>query len=141
MSITAPIVCIEDDEDDQHLLKLVFKDLQIERELLFFDNGETALEYLIHTEQKPSLILCDVNLPIINGVELRKQLNSNEALRKKSIPFLFFSTSADLRLVRTAYELTVQGFFRKANSYASLKRQIGLILDYWNDCIHPDSEL
>jgi hypothetical protein len=76
----------------------------------------------------------------MSGLELRKRLNENEFLRNKSIPFLFFSTAADPQQVQTAYKLTVQGCFKKPTTYLSLKRQLGLIIVYWNDCIHPDGE-
>ncbi|GAB3046900.1 response regulator [Spirosoma pulveris] len=141
MSTTGPIVCIEDDEDDQQLVSVALKELQVANELLFFRDGKTALQYLESTAQKPFLILCDINLPVINGIELRKQLNQNEYLRRKSIPFLFVSTAADPGLVRTAYDETVQGYFKKPVRYSNLKEQIRLILAYWSECLHPDGNL
>ncbi|MBD2755253.1 response regulator [Spirosoma validum] len=141
MSITGPIVCIEDDDDDQHLMSVAIKELQVANELRFFTDGKTALQYLESTPQKPFLILCDINLPLMNGIELRKQLNQNEYLRRKSIPFLFVSTAADPGLVQTAYDETVQGYFKKPVRYSDLKEQIRLILAYWSECLHPDSDL
>jgi response regulator RpfG family c-di-GMP phosphodiesterase len=76
----------------------------------------------------------------MNGIELRKQLNENEFLRRKSIPFLFVSTVANPRLVQTAYDQTVQGYFKKPEKYPALKEQIRLIIAYWTACIHPNSE-
>ncbi|CAN5133849.1 response regulator [soil metagenome] len=139
LSITGPIVCIEDDDDDQHLMSVAIKELQVANELRFFTDGKTALQYLESTSQKPFLILCDINLPRMNGIDLRKQLNQNEYLRRKSIPFLFVSTAADPGLVRTAYDETVQGYFKKPARYSDLKEQIKLILAYWSECLHPDS--
>jgi CheY-like chemotaxis protein len=140
LSITGPIVCIEDD-DDQQLISVALKQLQVANELCFFTNGETALDYLKTTAKKPFLILCNINLPLMNGVELRKQLNGNESLRRKSIPFLLVSTSADPRLVQTAYDETVQGYFKKPETFLGLKKQLELMLAYWTECIHPNSQL
>ncbi|GAB3639467.1 hypothetical protein GCM10027423_01030 [Spirosoma arcticum] len=115
-------------------------ELRVPNELRFFTNGESALHFLKTTLQKPFLILCDVNLPGMDGIELRKRLNENEYLRRKSIPFLFVTTAASPALVQTAYDETVQGYFRKPQTYIELKNQLQLILTYWRDCIHPNSD-
>ncbi len=54
-------------------------------------------------------------MPIMNGLELRRHIQENEGLRKKSIPFVFLSTAARPKEVEEAYNLTVQGFFVKAS--------------------------
>ncbi|MDB5244080.1 MAG: response regulator receiver [Spirosoma sp.] len=141
MSITGPIVCIEDDDDDQHLISEVIKELQVPNELRFFTDGDAVFHYLETTSQKPFLILCDINLPRMNGIELRKRLNENEYLRRKSIPFLFVSTAANSGLVRLAYDETVQGYFKKPDGYSALREQVKLIIAYWRECIHPNSQL
>jgi CheY-like chemotaxis protein len=138
LSMTGPIICIEDDDDDQHLMSVAIKELQVANELHFFTDGKAALHYLETTSQKPFLILCDINLPGMNGIELRKQLNQSEYLRKKSIPFLFVSTAANPGLVQTAYDETVQGYFKKPVRFSDLKEQLKLILAYWSECLHPD---
>ena len=140
MSLIGPIICIEDDDDDQHLVSAAIKELQISNELIFFDDGETAIEFLKITPQKPFLILCDINLSRMSGIELRKHLNENEYLRKKSIPFLFVTTAASPALVEAAYDATVQGYFRKPHAFKDLKEQLLLIITYWRECIHPNSD-
>lgn len=138
LKANGPIVCIEDDDDDQHLMSVAIKELHVANELRFFADGQAAFHYLETTAEKPFLILCDINLPLMNGIELRKQLNQNEYLRRKSIPFLFVSTAANPTLVRVAYDETIQGYFKKPETYAGVKEQIQLILAYWSACLHPD---
>jgi len=59
-------------------------------------------------------------------------------LRKKSIPFIFYSTSAKIHDVDEAFEqMSVQGFFKKHSDFVSSKKQIKLILDYWKESEHP----
>lgn len=140
MSLTGPIICIEDDDDDQHLVSAAIKELQVPHELLFFSDGETALEFLKSTPKKPFLILCDNNLPRMNGIELRQHLNENEYLRKKSIPFVFVTTAASPALVQSAYDATVQGYFKKPLTFKELKEQLRLVITYWRECIHPNSD-
>jgi CheY-like chemotaxis protein len=139
MSKSGPIVLVEDDPDDQQLIHLIITSQGIENDVLFFDNGTEALEYLKSTADSPFIILCDVNMPKMNGIELCEAIQINEYLRKKSIPFVFFSTSAREQDVKHAYDLTVQGFFEKGVDYETLKRKLKLIFDYWFECAHPNN--
>ncbi len=63
----------------------------------------------------------------------------DEFLRKKSIPFVFYSTSARKESVVKAYDMMVQGFFEKPQSLIEIKTTIKLIMDYWKLCKHPKS--
>lgn len=138
MSIRGPIISIEDDADDQFLIKSVVEELDIPNELLFFSNGVEALLYLETTSDQPFLIICDINMPVMNGLELRERIDKNEFLRKKSIPFVFLSTADNPLVIETAYESTIQGFFKKENSFEELKARIRVMYDYWSYCLHPN---
>ena len=124
--------------DDQEILSNIFKELNYGNELIFFGDGLNALEYLTNTDTEPFLILSDINLPILNGLELREKLHNNEELRIKSIPYLFFSTSAEQKHVVDAYSKSVQGFFVKPSNYKTLKSTIIKIVEYWQECVSPN---
>lgn len=85
-----PIIFIEDDLDDQEILKEVLHSLKISNTLLLFSDGMEAFSYLKTNEDQPFLILCDINLPKMNGLEFREKVVGDERLRKKSIPFFFY---------------------------------------------------
>lgn len=138
MSIKGPIISIEDDVDDQFLIKSVIQELDIPNELLFFSNGVEALLYLETVRVQPFLIICDINMPVMNGLELRERIERNEYLRRKSIPFVFLSTADNPLVIEAAYESTIQGFFKKENSFDDLKERIRVIYDYWAYCLHPN---
>jgi CheY-like chemotaxis protein len=140
-SLNGPIISIEDDEDDQFLLSQVIKQLGITNEIRFFSNGQVALHYFETTEEKPFLILCDINMPIMNGLELRRRINQSDYLRQKSIPFVYLTTAANADIIREAYEESVQGFFQKANDYAGFQHQMKLLVEYWQNCLHPNSAI
>jgi CheY-like chemotaxis protein len=132
-----PIIVIEDDIDDQEMLGDVFKKLNYPNEILFFTDGEKALEYITHAHVKPFLILSDINMPKINGFELRKRIHTNEELTIKCIPYLFFTTAADNKAVLEAYSLSVQGFFIKPDSISELESTMKKIIEYWQQCYAP----
>ena len=138
MNKTGPIIVIEDDSDDQELLVMVFGELGFKNEIIFFEDGEAALDYLIKSDVEPFIILSDINMPKLNGLELRKKVHTNEDLRIKCIPYLFFSTSAEQEYVVDAYSESVQGFFVKPHSFDKLKRTIRIIVEYWQECESPN---
>lgn len=140
MNITGPIILVDDDEDDHAILREVCSDLGIDdSHLHFFHRGLEFLEFLRATTVMPFIILCDINMPGINGLKLREKINEDEKLRRQSIPFVFFSTGASEDQVTKAYDLTVQGFFLKSSSYSETQRMIKNILIYWSDCRHPNA--
>ncbi len=63
---------------------------------------------------------------------------NNEDLRMKSIPYLFFSTSAEQAHVIDAYSRSIQGFFVKPNSFHKLRVMLVKIVDYWQECESPN---
>ena len=138
MNKSGPIIVIEDDTDDQALFADAFKELSYPNQIIFFGNGIEALDYLIAFTEQPFLILSDINLPKLNGFQLREQIHNNEQLRLKCIPYLFFTTSADQRSVIDAYSHSVQGFFTKPTSYTELLRILKNIVEYWKDCHSPN---
>ncbi|HEY0677283.1 MAG TPA: response regulator [Chitinophagaceae bacterium] len=137
MDKSGPIVVIEDDMDDQAVLVEIFKKLAYKNEVVYFVDGNEALEYLNKTDVQPFLILSDINMPRINGFELRNKVFTNEQLQNKCIPYLFFTTGANKKSVIDAYAMSVQGFFLKPSSMISFENTIKKIVDYWQECIAP----
>ena len=138
MNKAGPIIIIEDDMDDQEVLVDIFKELNYNNKLIFFGDSLKALEYLTETEVEPFLVLSDINMPKLNGMELREKVINNEDLRLKSIPYLFFSTSAEQKHVIDAYSRSIQGFFVKPTSYDKLKKVMTKIVEYWQECESPN---
>ncbi len=138
MNKTGPIVIIEDDVDDQDILTEIFKELDYGNKLIFFGDSVLALEYLTTTDTEPFLVLSDINMPKLSGMELREKIHNNEDLRLKSIPYLFFSTSAEQKHVIDAYSRSIQGFFIKPSDYDKLKNIIIKIVAYWQECESPN---
>lgn len=137
MNKDGPIIVIEDDVDDQEILVEIFRKLDYVNKIVYFSDGNEALEYLNKTDVQPFLILSDINMPRINGFELRSKVFTNEQLQLKCIPYLFFTTGANKKSVIDAYAMSVQGFFLKPSSIDSLEKTIHKIVEYWKECIAP----
>ena len=135
-----PILIIEDDDDDCELIQSALEKIGVENEKKCFKNGQEALEYLQSTSERTFLILSDVNMPVLNGLELKRKINSSDKLRTQSIPFVFLSTSAAKKDINIAYDLLAQGFFTKPDKFDALINLLKNVTDYWETAKHPVSE-
>lgn len=139
MSKSGPILIIEDDTDDKLMFEEVVNSIGYSNKIVWYDNTDDAMNYLETTTDSIFIIFSDINLPGRNGLDFKKKIDSNPELRKKSIPFVFYSTSARQQDIDEAYsKMTVQGFFKKPRDYKEVKESIALILEYWKHCKHPN---
>jgi CheY-like chemotaxis protein len=139
MHKNGPIIIIEDDADDQELLNDILKELKVPNIIRFFNSCVHALDYMLTTIERPFLIISDINLPAMTGLELCREITNNTSLKIKSIPFVFLTTTSDQNVITQAYQMYVQGFFVKPTSISELKGMVKMIIDYWNICRHPYS--
>ena len=138
MNKNGAIVIVEDDTDDQEMFNEIFKELNYKNEIIFFNDGQEALAYLTAESSEPFIVFSDINMPKLNGMELRKQIHENENIRIKTIPYLFFTTSAEQDDVIDAYSKSIQGFFVKPSSFQDLRELIKIIVEYWQKCVSPN---
>ncbi|MBT1703971.1 response regulator [Chryseosolibacter indicus] len=139
MAKSGPIIIIEDDPDDHEMIERILLKLNVENPIKKFMDGESALQYLQSTSDDPFVIICDINMPIMNGLQLKESIDTDKRLRVKSIPFVFLSTTANPQQVKQAYHYSVQGFFLKGQSYEALKNSLHQIVSYWQHCVHPNN--
>lgn len=131
-----PIVIVDDDNDDQEIYAEAIKAIGITNEIHFFNGGQQMLDYLNTTEEKPFIILSDINMPGMSGLELKKSIEDDPYLKVKGIPFVFISTNANKVSVRHAYALGVQGYFQKPDSMDEIKEMLQTLFSYWTRCKH-----
>ncbi len=133
-----PILIVDDDKDDWEFLQDAWQDLEFENPLLFFSSGQHVLDYMKSGKASPFLILCDVNIPGIDGFELKKRLSEDPSTRYKSIPFVFWSTAVSKSQIQKAYDLGGHGFFLKENSLPEIKNSLAEMVKYWLKSIVPE---
>ena len=132
-----PIIFIDADEDDHIMFKQAITELALPHPILVFSNGQTALDYLRTSSEVPFLIISEISMPGMSGLELRQQIDQDPRLRRKCIPFIFMTNPVVDYLVEEAYKLTIQGLFEKKDTFAAWKTQLGSIIAYWTECHHP----
>lgn len=137
MDKTGPIVIIEDDPDDQMFLKAIFSELAIKNEIIFFNNGYSALGYFEEIVTPPFLILSDINMAMMDGLKLRQHVYQNKLFPLQYVPYVFMSTASSKSVIEAAYSTSIQGFFVKPTTFEELSRIVRNIITYWMDCKLP----
>jgi CheY-like chemotaxis protein len=131
------ILLVEDNDDDVELTRRAFARGNIANELVVVRDGQEALDYLMaagpYADRAPSalprVILLDLNLPKINGLEVLRRIRSTEAT--KHLPVVILTTSREERDIVSSYDLGANSYVRKPVDFAQFieaARQLGL---YW----------
>jgi CheY-like chemotaxis protein len=137
---STPIVFIDDDVEEHETFTKTLASINVRSEVRFFTRCDDAFDYLKTTTDSPFLIFCDVHMPRKNGIDFKKQVDQDKQLRKKSIPFVFYTAAARLDDINDAYKHTIiQGFFEKQNDVEETKHLLKLIIEYWYHSKHPNS--
>jgi CheY-like chemotaxis protein len=139
MDKNGTIIIIEDDSDDQFVLEEVFNELGYPNQRKYFSNGQQALEYLYETNERPFIIISDINLPRLNGLELRRKVQNDAELSLRCIPYVYFTTALNQQVVIDAYSTSAQGFFVKPGDFDEIKETIKVMIDYWKRCAAPNN--
>jgi CheY-like chemotaxis protein len=140
MSKSGAVVIIEDDEDDKEIFELIMRELGIRNKIEWFPETQSAFTFLATNGKSIFLIFCDINMPGKNGLEFKRDIDADPELRRRSIPFIFYSTAANQEDINEAYvNMTVQGFFQKSSDYGQVKKILQIIFDYWANCKHPNA--
>ncbi|MEL1243247.1 response regulator [Flavobacterium sp. DGU11] len=136
MNLNGQIIVIDDDVEDLDIIKEVLEDVIAENsfanEIITFDNGEDTLKYLREMPFAPFLIISDINMPRMNGFQIRQTVFDDPPLRQKCAPYIFLTTSGDnTAFMRQSYEMSIQGYFTKPNDYTAYHQLLTDILRYW----------
>lgn len=131
MRSAKPLLLVEDNLDDAMIVRRALGELGMEKDLVHVPNAEETLTYLRSpVKTKPALILLDLNLPGMNGVELLETLKADPALAEIAVVVL--STSDERRDILNSFDLSVAGYIVKPTDYASLVRALKIVQDYWS---------
>ncbi|MBP1221771.1 response regulator [Flavobacterium sp. 1355] len=131
MNINGEIIVVEDDQDDREFLADIFESLKITNKIVFFDDSTKVVSYLSKVEVKPFLVLSDINMPKMDGYELRTIILKDDLLSKKCIPYIFLSTSKDPENIHRAFALSAHGYFKKEENFKTYQEVISNIISYW----------
>ncbi len=125
-----PMSLVEDDSVDVMIVRRALKELQITSPLVHSSNGKEALEYLrSESNKKPCVILLDLNMPKMNGIEFLKVVKADDVLKK--IPIVVLTASREGQDVVESFKLGVAGYIVKPIDYIKFVEAIRVIDAYW----------
>ena len=127
----APIFIIDDDKEELDMVQEIWQELNFPNSFELFSSTDALFDRLRTSDINPFIIISDVNLPKIDGFTLRQKLAEDDTLRYKSIPFVFWSTTASNEQIKKAYDTCGHGFFLKGKNYAEIKDSLNRIMIYW----------
>lgn len=138
--LSGKIVLVDDHPYEKDFLKMALEELEIYAELEFFISAEGAIDYLRSTKDHIFLIISDMNMPKMNGLDFKKVIDNDKELKVKSVPFIFSSSGATISQLEEAYDYRLQGYFLKPQDVKDMAKQLELIIKYWIVSIRPDSD-
>lgn len=128
-----PILLIEDNPMDADLTRRAFTRRRVINPVEVARDGEEALAYIVRWEQGeplPVVVLLDINLPKINGLEVLKRYKTSPLIQK--VPVIILTTSAEDRDIETAYQLGANSYIVKPVEFEKFLEVAGQIDLYWN---------
>jgi CheY-like chemotaxis protein len=133
------ILLVEDDNVDAMTVKRAMRDLQVGHSVIHSVNGEEAMKYLTTSDtEKPFLILLDLNMPKMSGIEFLKVIKTHQEL--KTIPIIVLTTSKEKRDVLESFELGAAGYMVKPVDYSKFVEILGKVMVYWGTSELPSHE-
>ena len=130
MRDSRPVLLVEDDSIDAMTVQRAFRDLKVANPLQHVVNGEEALTYLQDpANEKPCVILLDLNMPKMNGTEFLGIAKADPVLRK--IPVIVLTTSSEERDIVETFRQSVAGYIIKPVDYRNFVEAIRTINLYW----------
>jgi CheY-like chemotaxis protein len=130
MNDSLKILLIEDDTIEVMKFNRVVKTLELPHRIIEAANGEEALTLLENKNELPNIIVLDLNMPKINGIEFLKILKQHAEL--KYIPAIILTTSNNSRDVLECYRIGIAGYIVKPLKYEDYVTRIQSLLMYWS---------
>lgn len=129
------ILLVEDNPDDAELTQRAFKRSRLSNRVITKRDGQEALDYLFGADNRngsnplPDLILLDLNMPRINGLEVLQRMRAEE--RTRALPVVVLTTSDEQRDIINSYQLGANSYIRKPVDTHEFFETIQSLEQYW----------
>jgi len=123
------ILLVDDDEIQRLKFKKVCNDTHFTCSIIEAINGKQALDFLNEVEQAFNIIILDLHMPKMNGLEFLEKLKSNNNF--KNIPVIIMSNSEDSKELKKCYDFGIAGYFTKPVEFLKYSNKVKSLLQYW----------
>lgn len=129
MTTLRSILLVEDNPDDERLTLRALRRSQIANPITIARNGEEALQRLWAMHPLPCMVLLDLKLPKVNGLEVLRQIRAHEATRL--VPIVVLTSSSEEGDICNSYHLGANSYVRKPVSIDDFTAAVGQLGVYW----------
>ena len=133
---SGPIIIVDADNNTRRFYAEVINTIGVPNKVVFFQDGPGTLEYLRSTDEKPFILLSEIGLPGMTGLEMKEIIQKDKFLQEKAIPFVFITIDTSPDSIRKAHRLNVQGYFQKPADLVYVEQLMLRIFEYWELCKH-----
>jgi len=124
------VLLIDDDTIEAMKLSRTIATLKMDHQIIEAKNGEQALKILDHKDRLPDVVLLDLNMPKMNGIEFLSKVKDRDSL--SHIPTIILTTSSNNKDLLQCYKLGIAGYILKPLKYSDYVDKIKKVLDYWS---------
>jgi CheY-like chemotaxis protein len=96
--------------------------------------------FLKETREDIFLVICDMKMTCIDGLDLKRMIDQNPEVRKKIFPFIFVTMAETKEQITEAYNYRAQGYFKKPPTTNEQAEMLDIIIKYWIISIHPNHD-
>ncbi|PZD74860.1 Response regulator rcp1 [Acaryochloris thomasi RCC1774] len=139
MASPRPILLVEDNPDDEKLTIRALRKGKITNPIQVARDGEEALEAIFAADPLPSVVLLDLKLPKIEGLEVLQRIRAHEQTRL--LPVVVFTSSSEERDIVESYSLGANSYVRKPVNFEQFIDAVAQLGLYWvliNEALHED---
>jgi two-component system response regulator len=125
------IVIVEDDPSDAELITRVFRKHNLVNKVVVLKDGAEALDFFFGSSANdhPKVVLLDLKLPKVNGIEVLQRLKSDE--RTKDVPVVVLTSSAESQDIKDAYKYGVNSYVTKPIRFEEFGNAVSELRMYW----------
>ncbi len=126
------VIIAEDQISDFELMKVTFENLSLGLELIHVKDGQELIDHLNQeTLSQVALVMLDLDMPNVDGLEVLKKLYVDEELRK--VPVVVFSSVVEQEKIFECYDFGANAFVRKPMTADEYAESISAIANFWTD--------
>ncbi len=141
IKLKGKIVLVDDDKYEKELLEDALRKRDWDAKVEYFNDANDALKHLKENKDEIFLVISDMNMPKMSGMEFKKAIDTDQGLREKSIPFIFATSISIKSEITQAFDYRVQGYFQKPNTTEEQADMLDIIIKYWIISSHPNKDV
>jgi two-component system response regulator len=131
------ILLVEDNPDDEELTLRALRKVRIANEIVVVRNGQDAVDFLLGTgahsgrglDEQPAVVLLDLKLPMLNGVDVLRRVRANP--RTRLIPIVVLTSSSEEEDMLRSYESGANSYVRKPVDFTAFSEAVSRLGAYW----------